>query len=134
LKESGVVVGQSYNDYSVVDSSSANSNVNSEITKRMDRNYRQRERQMKLSRIDLYLKMNNIAKANELMKEVEEEMTQEAQEEDCSNPMALTPQEQVGHVSSSHVEQQGRNQRMPPLNEIVVGEDVVESQLTTTQV
>mmetsp|Transcript_7523 Transcript_7523/g.14265 ORF Transcript_7523/g.14265 Transcript_7523/m.14265 type:complete len:90 (-) Transcript_7523:454-723(-) len=89
---------------------------------------------MKLSRIDLYLKMNDIAKAKELMNEVEEETAQEAQEEEHSNPMALTPQEQVGHASSSRVEQQGRNQRMPPLNEIVVGEDVVESQLTTTQI
>jgi hypothetical protein len=79
LKDSGVVVGQPSNDYSAVESLSVTVNVgNSDITKRLDRNYnRQRERQMKLNRIDIYLKMNDIEKAKELMKEVEEETANE---------------------------------------------------------
>lgn len=78
LKESGVVVGKTGNDCSVVDSFRLMVNAgNSENMKQMDRNYRQRERQMKLSRIDLYLKMNDVAKAKELMKEVEDKTARE---------------------------------------------------------
>jgi Predicted ATPase with chaperone activity len=130
LKESGVVVGQTSNDNSMVDSSIASINANNEITKRMDRNYRQRERQMKLSRIDLYLKMNDISKARELMKEVEEETSKEVQEEEHTNPFASAQQEVIRNVQ----DQSNPHPPMPPLNEIVVDDNIVESQLTNTQI
>jgi hypothetical protein len=124
LKENGVVVGQPSHDCSVVDSSSAAmTKVTSEITKGMDRNYKQRERQMKLCRIDLYLKMNDIAKARELMKQVEDETTQDELQE-----------ERIESIPSNPQQNHARNPPMPPLNEIVVNEDVVESKLTTTQI
>jgi hypothetical protein len=127
LKDSGVVVGKTGNDYSIVDSSSLTVNAgNSEITTRMDRNYRQRERQMKLSRIDLYLKMNDVAKAKELMKEVEDETAREQQVEQFTS---ITSKPQEGNEIDNE-----RNPPMPPLNEVVVGEEVVNSQLTNTQI
>jgi hypothetical protein len=89
----------------------------------MDRNYKQRERQMKLCRIDLYLKMNDIAKARELMKQVEDETTQDELQE-----------ERIESIPSNPQQNHARNPPMPPLNEIVVNEDVVESKLTTTQI
>jgi hypothetical protein len=134
LKDSGVVVGQPSNDYfSAVESSSVTVNAgNSEITKHLDRNYRQRERQMKLNWIDLYLKMNDVVKAKEPMKEVEEEKANEKCGEHITS-FASTLHEENKHVLSSPCLDE-RNLPMPPLNEVVVGEEVVNSHLTKTQI
>jgi hypothetical protein len=82
---------------------------------------------MKLSCIDLYLKMTVT------MKEVEDETVREQQVEQFTS-IASTPQEgDEKHPASPAVDNE-RNPPMSPLNEIAVGEDVVESQLMSTQI
>ena len=72
LKDSSVFISDSIGDDNVNDNSCFMNKSNDDITEHLDKNYGQRERQMKLKHIDLYIKLNQMEKANELMWEVEE--------------------------------------------------------------
>jgi hypothetical protein len=129
LKESGIVISDSTADGNINDNLSlANKSTNSdEITKRLDKNYGQRERQMKLKRIDLYIKLNQLEKANALMKEVEEE------EERLNSSMGDNVYAERTEPNESNVRQMPA--LPPPVNEVIVGDGlVVESQMTGTSI
>lgn len=70
LKDSGVVV----TDRNTSDNLSvSNKSTTDVISHRLEKNYSQRERQLKLKHIGLYIKLGQLDKANALMKEVEDE-------------------------------------------------------------
>jgi len=109
LKESGVFISDSIGDDNVNDNSCVTNKSNDDLTNRLDKNYRQRERQMKLKRIVLYIKLNQMEKANELMHKVEE---QEEARINSSN---------VDNVMSSGL----MMPPLPPMNVVIVGDGQV---------
>jgi hypothetical protein len=70
LKDSGVVVTDRNSSDNL---SVSNKSATDDISCRLEKNYSQRERQLKLKRIGLYIKLGQMDKANALMKEVEDE-------------------------------------------------------------
>jgi hypothetical protein len=126
LKDSGGVVVTDRNSTSD-NLSVSNKSATDDISRRLEKKYSQRERQLKLKRIDLYIKLGQMDKANALMKEVEdeEERMNRVEEE-------LAPANNEEPIITGD---RGRMSQLPPLNEVTVGDDqIVESQLTGTSI
>jgi hypothetical protein len=126
LKDSGVVVTddrKSPNDNLSV----SNKSATDDISRRLEKNYSQRERQLKLKRIDLYIKLGQMDKANALMKEVEDEEERMNRVDEESAP--------ANNEEPIITGDRGRMPPLPPLNEVTVRDNqIVESQLTGTSI